>query len=143
MGEDDWTPQIGLIRGLCTGTVAALVIGGALVAMAVLRGPGSAFFSDYSWSELGLALLAIGFAFAWIVSAICEWAGGLSTATFLVWAGCLTMLLGGTLTATSLSLTDWSAASFPRVLTASLWVALPTTVGGWAACGVRWRLRDW
>ncbi|HUU95671.1 MAG TPA: hypothetical protein VM487_08015 [Phycisphaerae bacterium] len=143
MGENDWTPQIGLIRGLCTGTVAALGIGGALVAIALLLGPDSAFLSNYFWAELGLVLLGVGFAFAWIVSVICEWAGGLSTPTFLVWAGCLTMLLGGALTATSLSLTDWSAGSFPRVLAASLWVALPTTVGGWAACGIRWRLRNW
>ncbi len=143
MGEDDWTPQIGLIRGLCTGTVAALVIGAALVAVALLRGPNHSLLADFFWSRLGLALLGLGFVFAWVVSVICEWAGGLSTGTFLVWAGCLTMLLGGALTATSLSLADWSAGSFPRVLTASLWVALPMTVGGWAACGIRWRLRNW
>jgi hypothetical protein len=143
MGEDDWTPQIGLIRGLCTGTVAALAIGAALVAVTLTWGPNSSFLADFFWSRFGLALLGLGFVFAWVVSAICEWAGGLSTATFLVWAGCLTMLLGVALTATSLSLTDWSAGTLPRVLTASLWVALPTTVGGWVACGIRWRLRDW
>jgi hypothetical protein len=143
VGEEDWTSQIGLIRGLCTGTVAALVIGAALVAMPLLRGPGHPFFSNFDWSRLWVVLVAVGFAFAWGVSVICEWAGGLSATVFLVWAGCLTMLLGVALTVTSLTLTDWTAGSAPRVLTASLWIGLPTTIGGCAACAVRWRLRTW
>jgi len=143
VAADDWTPQVGIVRGVCTGSVAAATIGVVLVAGTWWLGPSGSSFSDFFWARLGMALLGFGFVFAWVVAAICGWAGGLNSIVFLILAGAWTALLAVALTITSLHLTDWAAGNVPRWLTASLWIGVPTAIGGYAACAIRWRMRSW
>lgn len=139
--SDDWTPQVGLARGLLGGALLALVL---LALVAVLMwslapllpptaprwDPGARGRALVLFAGIGAGLsLAIYFA----ASAV----GGMESKWFAALGFVASCALAVLLTWGSLRSDSWSIGSTPPIVGAGAFVGLPTVVGAGASLAIQ------